>query len=264
MKKILSKVLIVAMTVIMLFGVGPISQNVVSGSVQGITVTAQAATGKIHINKSKITLTTGETYTQKLIDKKGKTITATKVTWKSADKKIAKISKKGKITAVKKGKVKLTATYKGKKYSFTVTIKNASFKTSSKTLTKGKSFTQVLLNASGKKISPSKITWASANKSIATVSSKGKVTAKKAGKVKISATYMGKKYTFTVTVKAKTSSSTNTGDPDNDDSNGKTVYRTPSGSRYHLDPDCGGKNSYSVTIDKAKNAGLTPCKTCAS
>ena len=42
------------------------------------------------------------------------------------------------------------------------------------------------------------------------------------------------------------------------------VYRTPSGKRYHIDPDCGGKNSYSVTISKAKNAGLTPCKKCAS
>lgn len=42
------------------------------------------------------------------------------------------------------------------------------------------------------------------------------------------------------------------------------VYRTPKGKRYHLDPDCGGKNSYSVTISKAKKAGLTPCQKCAS
>lgn len=45
--------------------------------------------------------------------------------------------------------------------------------------------------------------------------------------------------------------------------NSKTVYRTPSGKRYHLDPDCGGKNSYAVTLDKAKSSGLTPCKKCA-
>ncbi len=47
-------------------------------------------------------------------------------------------------------------------------------------------------------------------------------------------------------------------------SGGNTVYRTPSGKRYHFDPDCGGKNSYQTTLQKAKNAGLTPCKKCAS
>lgn len=44
---------------------------------------------------------------------------------------------------------------------------------------------------------------------------------------------------------------------------GSIVYRTPYGKRYHLDPDCGGKNSYTVTIDEATGAGLTPCKKCA-
>lgn len=42
---------------------------------------------------------------------------------------------------------------------------------------------------------------------------------------------------------------------------GRTVYITPKGERYHLDPDCGGKNSYSVTIDNV--GGRTPCKKCA-
>lgn len=40
------------------------------------------------------------------------------------------------------------------------------------------------------------------------------------------------------------------------------VYRTPNGSRYHYDPVCGGKNSYSVTLADAIAAGLTPCKKC--
>ena len=46
-------------------------------------------------------------------------------------------------------------------------------------------------------------------------------------------------------------------------SGGSAVYRTPSGKRYHFDPNCGGKNSYQTTLQKAKNAGLTPCKKCA-
>lgn len=41
------------------------------------------------------------------------------------------------------------------------------------------------------------------------------------------------------------------------------IYRTPSGKKYHLDSDCGGVNSYLVTMDEALKAGLTPCKKCA-
>ena len=40
------------------------------------------------------------------------------------------------------------------------------------------------------------------------------------------------------------------------------VFRTPSGKRYHYDINCGGKNSYSVTIEEALGAGLTPCSKC--
>ena len=42
------------------------------------------------------------------------------------------------------------------------------------------------------------------------------------------------------------------------------VYRTPSGKRYHLDAQCGGKNSYRITFEKALKAGLTPCGNCAN
>lgn len=41
------------------------------------------------------------------------------------------------------------------------------------------------------------------------------------------------------------------------------VYRTPYGKRYHFDPDCGGKNSYKITLKSAQGVGLTPCKKCA-
>lgn len=61
----------------------------------------------------------------------------------------------------------------------------------------------------------------------------------------------------TTTTKKTNSKSTS------NNSNGKTVYRTPTGKRYHYDPDCGGKNSYSTTLDAALSAGLTPCKKCA-
>ena len=44
-------------------------------------------------------------------------------------------------------------------------------------------------------------------------------------------------------------------------STGQTVYITPSGKRWHLDPDCGGKNSHPVDISEV--GGRTPCKKCA-
>jgi len=48
-----------------------------------------------------------------------------------------------------------------------------------------------------------------------------------------------------------------------EEDNSQTVYKTPTGKRYHFDPDCGGKNSTATTLDKAKSIGLTPCKKCA-
>lgn len=67
----------------------------------------------------------------------------------------------------------------------------------------------------------------------------------------------------------KTTSSSSSGNnsssssKNNNNSHGKQVYRTPHGKRYHFDPDCGGKNSYQITMSAAVSAGLTPCKKCA-
>lgn len=43
---------------------------------------------------------------------------------------------------------------------------------------------------------------------------------------------------------------------------GTTVYVTPYGKCYHRDPDCGGKNSRSITLTDAQRQGLPPCKKC--
>lgn len=55
----------------------------------------------------------------------------------------------------------------------------------------------------------------------------------------------------------------NNNNTNNSDSNNPTAdgyyYRTPTGKRYHLDPNCGGKNSYRTT----NISGLTPCSKCA-
>jgi hypothetical protein len=61
----------------------------------------------------------------------------------------------------------------------------------------GKTYTLKLQNASGT------IKWTSSDKSVLTVS-KGKITAKKAGKANVTATYKGKSYKCAVAVKGKT------------------------------------------------------------
>lgn len=80
-----------------------------------VPVEVQAA-AQPKLNKTSVSLNVGKTYTLKLKN-------ATKVTWKSNNKKIAKVSSKGKITAVKAGTTKVYAVYKGKKYYCKVTVK---------------------------------------------------------------------------------------------------------------------------------------------
>jgi len=80
------------------------------------------AAKKVHLKKNSISLVAGKTFQQKLINKNGKTIKATKVKWKSKKTSVAKINKKGKITAVNAGKTKMTAKYKGKTYKFSVKV----------------------------------------------------------------------------------------------------------------------------------------------
>lgn len=76
--------------------------------------TAYAAT--IKLNKTKLELHEGETYTLKL---KGASGT---VKWSTSKKSIATVSSKGKVKAIKEGQATITATYKNKKYKCTVTV----------------------------------------------------------------------------------------------------------------------------------------------
>ena len=260
MKKF-SKIFLVLLTVILIVGINPVDHS--STDYQPLVITAHAAAKKIKLKKTKITITTGDTYTLSLLDKKGKAISPKKVKWSTSSKKIATVSN-GKVKGIKNGTVTITAKYKNKKYTCKITVKNASLSAKKKALTAGKAFTLTLKDGSGKTVSATKVKWSTSNKAVAIVSAKGKVTSKKAGSAKITATYKGKKYTCTVTVnKPAISSKPSYGDPDNDDSKGSTVYRTPTGKKYHLDPQCGGKNSSATTKTEAINRGLTPCQKCA-
>lgn len=132
-----------------------------------------------------------------------------KVTWKSSNKKIVTVTSKGKVTAKKNGKAKVTVTSaanKKKKATITVTVGTPSTKVklnkTSGSLYVGKSVT-LKATVSPTKASNKKVVWTSSKTSVATVSSKGKVTAKKAGSATITATAAdgsGKKATFKVKV----------------------------------------------------------------
>jgi len=148
----------------------------------------QAATPKI--NKKKETLYIGETTTLKVTGvQKG-------IKWTSSNKKVATVSSKGKVTAKAAGKSKITANVNGKKYTCTVTVKTPKLNKTKLTLYTGKTAT---LKLTGPKVT----SWTSSNSKIATVNKKGKITAKKAGKVTITAKAAGKKYKCTVTIKVK-------------------------------------------------------------
>ncbi len=150
-----------------------------------------------------------------------------KVKWSSSNKKVAKVSKKGKVTPVANGKCKITAKAGKKKYSCRVTVKgvkNLSNKKFTDTAldvsslkldvsgvgydnqahavlqaAKINRFTLKLYNIPKKKKKAMKVKWSSSNASVASVK-KGTITPIKSGNTTITAKVNGKKYKCKVTV----------------------------------------------------------------
>ena len=129
------------------------------------------------ISKKTVTLRKGKSTTLKLNN-----ATAKKVTWSSKNKKVAKVSRTGKVTGVKKGTTTIYAKYNGKKYSCKVTVKGDPKLSKAKlSLTAGKKAKLSLVDA------VKSVSWSSSNKKVAKVDKKGNVTAVSAGTAKITA-----------------------------------------------------------------------------
>ena len=147
------------------------------------------------LNKKKVTIAVGKTYTLKTSG------TNRKATWKTNKKSVARISKKKRnqvrITAVKAGKAVVSAKIGKKTYKCTVTVVNPKISKKTLNLTTGQSSTLKVTGGTGA------IKWKSSNTAVATVSTSGRVTARKVGTVKITATRNKKNLTCIVTVKAK-------------------------------------------------------------
>ncbi len=152
------------------------------------------AKAKVKLNKTKLTLVKGKSYTLKVMGNKKK------IKWSTSNKKVAIVNSKGKVTGKKAGTCTITAKIGSKKYKCKVTVKNPIKLNKTKvTLNKGKTYT---LKVSGTK---KKVKWSTSNKKVATVNSKGKVTAKKKGTCTITAKADGLTVKSKITVQNKKS-----------------------------------------------------------
>jgi len=146
--------------------------------------------------------------------KKGKTVTLTatvypstlkdqSVTWESSDKSIATVSSSGKVKGVKVGTATITCTSNATGLSTTckVTVGNVSLNKSEVALEKGKTVT-LKATVTPSSLTDKSVTWKSSDKSVATVSSSGKVKGVKYGTATITCTSnaTGLKTTCKVTV----------------------------------------------------------------
>lgn len=187
--------------------------------------------------------------------------------WSSSNPSVATVtydSSKGKykITAVGHGKATIKGYYGSNTISYSITVaKLSTYKT---TIYKGSTRT---LSVSG---SPTSITWSSNNTSVATVNSKGKITAKKAGTAKITARVyskigtapISKKLVCTVTVKNKqTAAQTNLNLLKTKIS--KSNYVNSKGNHYIKSSTLKNKttSTYVIVYDKAKDRLQFTCKT---
>lgn len=147
----------------------------------------------IELSKTNITMITGTSYVLKLEGE------PKEVTWSTSKKSVAQIADKKqlsvRVTAKRAGTAKITAKAGEKSYTCKVKVVSAKLKDKKKTLKSGDSFA---LKVTGKKISK----WKSSDTSVAEVNTKGKVTAKKSGKVTITGTIGVSKLKCIVTVKA--------------------------------------------------------------
>lgn len=151
-----------------------------------VTVVKPAPTG-VTLNKKSATVVKGKTLQLKATVAPANA-SSTSVTWKSSKTSVATVSNSGKVTAKAAGTATITATtVNGKKATCKVTVAAVTLNAKSIPLQVGKSTTAV--KVATKSPSNDKVkSYKSSNTKIATVNSKGKVTAKKVGKATITVT----------------------------------------------------------------------------
>lgn len=180
-------------------------------SIFSAPVEAQAATSatKITLSATKRTLCVGKSF--KLSVKSVSPSGASKaVTYKSSNKKVATVSSKGKVTAKKTGKATITVTSKSNKKvkakcTVTVTKGVEEIQTAATIVMQKGKWVNLRYDITPNKGVNKKVTFKSSKPSVVKVSKKGKLTAKKVGKAKVTIQSAdgGAKKVVNVTVKKK-------------------------------------------------------------
>ncbi len=194
-------------------GKATLTVTLASGKTGKVTVTVQKSTvktAKIGGLKSKVTVAKGKTLALKPVLTP---ITSTdKITYTSSNKKVATVTSKGVIKGVKAGTAAITVKAGTKKFTVRVTVpktKTVSITNLKKSYTLNKGKTLTLKPKRNPSNSDEGITYASSNKKVATVTSKGVVKALRAGTAVITVKSGSKKVTVKITVpKTKTKSLT--------------------------------------------------------
>ena len=173
------------------------------GMTQIFTVKVRRVPTKVKLSATNKTLGVGEKYTISVkLSPSGAMYGG--ITYKTSNEKVATVSKTGEIIAKKPGTATITVkTINGKTAKIKITVKKAPSKiklnAKTKTIKKNKTYQ---LKASLPSGSAGNIKYTTSNKKIATVNSKGKITANKKGTTYITAkTYNGKTAKIKITVK---------------------------------------------------------------
>ena len=154
----------------------------------GAKATCKVTVGTITLNKSSVTINKGKTVTLKPTVYP-ETLEDKSVTWKSSDKTIATVTSAGKVKGVKAGTATITCTSNATGLSATceVTVGGVALDQSEVIVRKKKSVT-LKATVYPETLEDKSVKWESSDKTIATVSSSGKVTGVKSGVVTITCT----------------------------------------------------------------------------
>ena len=173
------------------------------GKTAECAVTVTVPTGSVTLDKTSLSLAVGET-AQLIATVRPDDATDKNVSWTSSDESVAKVDN-GMVTAVKAGKVAITAKCGDKtaECAVTVTVPTGSVTLDKATLTLAVGETATLTaTVKPDDATDKNVTWTSSDESVAKVAD-GRVTAVKAGKATITARCGGKTAECAVTVYAK-------------------------------------------------------------
>jgi len=185
-----------------------------SGASAVATVTVQQIpVASVAVLPSAATLVIGGSVTLQTVayDANANPLTGRSIVWASSASQVATVDASGKVTAIAAGTATVSGTVEGKTASSAITVTvipvaAVAVIPGSAALDVGasKAFTAVATDANGNTLAGRPVTWASANTSIATVSTAGLVTGTGAGTTNITATAEGRTGTAQVVVTATT------------------------------------------------------------